>query len=161
MMRVSPPELAREFPGPQASTRVTFAPLRKSSSAVHPPKAPAPTTITERRVGRGNMPRPRTQAAPVKAEPFKKRRRELFFFTRPSLGQSAKLGIVTDFSSAAHSGDSRIRGRGSNFSLTLFGPALEDAQTVEGFAKRASTNAAGLGFSDYHGRSSGPSTSMT
>src|SRR2546429_6943108 len=61
MMRVSPPELAREFPGPQASTRTTFAPLRKSSSAVHPPKAPAPTTITERGFGRANTRRPRSE----------------------------------------------------------------------------------------------------
>src|SRR5438067_5064976 len=42
--RVSPPELAREFPGPQASRRVTRAPRRTSQSAVHPPKAPAPIT---------------------------------------------------------------------------------------------------------------------
>src|SRR5436190_17539013 len=44
MTRVSPPELAREFPGPQASMRVTRAPRRTSHSAVHPPKAPAPIT---------------------------------------------------------------------------------------------------------------------
>ena len=44
MTRVSPPELAREFPGPQASRRVTRAPCRRSWSAVQPPKAPAPTT---------------------------------------------------------------------------------------------------------------------
>src|SRR6202521_804434 len=46
MTRVSPPELAREFPGPQASTSVTLAPPRRSISAVQPPKAPAPTTTT-------------------------------------------------------------------------------------------------------------------
>src|SRR5690349_7686737 len=47
MTRVSPPELAREFPGPHASTRVTRAPRRRSMRAVHPPNAPAPTTTTE------------------------------------------------------------------------------------------------------------------
>src|SRR5262245_60428280 len=46
MTRVSPPELARALPGPQASTSVTRAPRRRSSSAAHPPNAPAPTTTT-------------------------------------------------------------------------------------------------------------------
>src|ERR1700693_5198735 len=46
MTRVSPPELARELPGPQESTSVTFAPLRRRWRAVQPPKAPAPTTTT-------------------------------------------------------------------------------------------------------------------
>src|SRR6185503_11284097 len=46
MTRVSPPELARAFPGPHASTSVTRAPRRRSSSAVQPPNAPAPTTTT-------------------------------------------------------------------------------------------------------------------
>src|ERR1700746_1336351 len=46
MMRVSPPELARELPGPQASTSVTCAPIRRRWRAVQPPKAPAPTTTT-------------------------------------------------------------------------------------------------------------------
>src|SRR5262245_58478369 len=46
MMRVSPPELARELPGPQASSRVTRAPRRRRYRAVQPPKAPAPTTAT-------------------------------------------------------------------------------------------------------------------
>src|SRR6185369_12654028 len=46
MMRLSPPELARELPGPQASTSVTCAPIRKRWRAVQPPKAPAPTTTT-------------------------------------------------------------------------------------------------------------------
>src|SRR6476659_8678283 len=46
MMRVSPPELARELPGLQASTSVTCAPIRKRWRAVQPPKAPAPTTTT-------------------------------------------------------------------------------------------------------------------
>src|SRR5262249_43794876 len=46
MTRVSPPELARELPGPHASTRVTFAPRRRRCRAVHPPNAPAPTTMT-------------------------------------------------------------------------------------------------------------------
>src|SRR5712691_622325 len=46
MTRVSPPELARALPGPQASTSVTRAPppLRRRNSAVQPPNAPAPTT---------------------------------------------------------------------------------------------------------------------
>src|SRR5712692_7444484 len=42
MTRVSPPEEARELPGPQASTSVTLAPRRRSIKAVHPPNAPAP-----------------------------------------------------------------------------------------------------------------------
>src|SRR6266545_6317747 len=48
MTRVSPPELARELPGPQASRSVTRAPLawRRRNSAVQPPNAPAPTTTT-------------------------------------------------------------------------------------------------------------------
>src|SRR5881397_3163387 len=46
MTRVSPPELARELPGPQASTSVTRAPRRSRWSAVQPPNAPAPTTTT-------------------------------------------------------------------------------------------------------------------
>src|SRR5262245_23757838 len=46
MIRVSPPELARELPGPQASSMVTRAPRRRRWSAVQPPKAPAPTTAT-------------------------------------------------------------------------------------------------------------------
>src|SRR5579863_10017755 len=45
-MRVSPPEDAREFPGPHASTNVTRAPPSSRRSAVHPPNAPAPTTAT-------------------------------------------------------------------------------------------------------------------
>src|SRR5438477_12883931 len=47
MMRVSPPELAREFPGPQQSMSMTRAPRRSRNNAVQPPKAPAPTTVTE------------------------------------------------------------------------------------------------------------------
>src|SRR6187551_810255 len=47
MTRVSPPELARELPGPHASTSVTRAPPRRRYSAVQPPNAPAPTTTTE------------------------------------------------------------------------------------------------------------------
>src|SRR5678815_4374403 len=46
MTRVSPPELARAFPGPHASTSVTRDPRRCSSRAVQPPNAPAPTTAT-------------------------------------------------------------------------------------------------------------------
>src|SRR4029434_11351777 len=46
MTRVSPPELARGVPGPQASSSVTFAPRRRRNSAVQPPNAPAPTTTT-------------------------------------------------------------------------------------------------------------------
>src|SRR5262245_45968218 len=44
MMRVSPPELARELPGPHASIRVTLAPFRNRLSAVRPPNPPAPIT---------------------------------------------------------------------------------------------------------------------
>src|SRR6266702_1737821 len=46
MTRVSPPELARELPGPQASSSVTRAPRRRRYSPVQPPNAPAPTTTT-------------------------------------------------------------------------------------------------------------------
>src|SRR5579864_7841813 len=46
MMRVSPPELARELPGPHASSKVTLAPFRSRWIAVQPPNAPAPTTAT-------------------------------------------------------------------------------------------------------------------
>src|SRR4051812_36477808 len=44
MMRVSPPELDFELPGPHASIKVTRAPPRKRCSAVQPPNAPAPIT---------------------------------------------------------------------------------------------------------------------
>src|SRR6202522_1498274 len=44
MMRVSPPEDARELPGPQASSKVTRAPSSRRWSAVQPPNAPAPMT---------------------------------------------------------------------------------------------------------------------
>src|SRR5687767_9947335 len=44
MTRVSPPELERALPGPQASKSVTCAPRRRRWRAVQPPKAPAPTT---------------------------------------------------------------------------------------------------------------------
>ena len=44
MTRVSPPEDAREFPGPQASSSVTRAPRSRRCRAVQPPKAPAPIT---------------------------------------------------------------------------------------------------------------------
>src|SRR6266566_470841 len=46
MTRVSPPELERVLPAPQASTSVTCAPRCSRCSAVQPPKAPAPTTTT-------------------------------------------------------------------------------------------------------------------
>src|ERR1700730_2712854 len=46
MIRVSPPEEDRELPGPQASIRVTRDRCRNRYKAVHPPKAPAPTTAT-------------------------------------------------------------------------------------------------------------------
>src|SRR6266850_3352730 len=46
MTRVSPPDEAREFPGPQASRSTTRAPRRTRWRAVQPPNAPAPTTAT-------------------------------------------------------------------------------------------------------------------
>jgi hypothetical protein len=58
IVRVSPPELAREFPGPHASSSVTRAPLCTRLSAVQPPNAPAPTTITEGADERGNRGEP-------------------------------------------------------------------------------------------------------
>src|SRR5215469_9845083 len=77
MMRVSPPELAREFPGPHASNNVTFAPFLSSSSAVQPPNAPAPTTMTELREELPNVRGP-IRYPPAAAEPFTKVRREAF-----------------------------------------------------------------------------------
>src|SRR5580765_4418402 len=58
MTRVSPPELARSLPAPQASTSVTRAPPRSRCRAVQPPNAPAPTTTTciELRFFRGEAP---------------------------------------------------------------------------------------------------------
>src|SRR5262252_5548240 len=91
MMRVSPPELAREFPGPHASSNVTCAPFLSNSSAVQPPNAPAPTTIVEFReelaFARGPI-----RYAPAAAEPFKKVRREVFHCGR-SMQNSNKPGI--------------------------------------------------------------------
>src|SRR6184192_4834812 len=76
MMRVSPPELEREFPGPHASSSVTFAPFSRSCSAVQPPNAPAPTTITDFR-GELASARDPIRYAPTAVEPFKNVRREL------------------------------------------------------------------------------------
>lgn len=76
--RVSPPELAREFPGPQASNSVTLAPSRKSCKADHPPNAPAPTTIIVVRSETGSAGEPIMQAVPAIAEAFKKLRRDFF-----------------------------------------------------------------------------------
>src|SRR5437870_13866755 len=44
MMRVSPPELAREFAGPYASISATRCPRLARCHAVHAPKTPAPMT---------------------------------------------------------------------------------------------------------------------
>src|SRR2546422_881671 len=52
MIRVSPPELARELPGPQASISMTRAPRRTRCNAVQPPNAPAPTTAPRGRAVR-------------------------------------------------------------------------------------------------------------
>src|SRR5262245_35719079 len=75
IVRVSPPELAREFPGPHASMSVTRAPRRTSSSADQPPNAPAPTTITEGLVAAMIAGPPRQIA--LAAAPCRKVRREL------------------------------------------------------------------------------------
>src|ERR1700730_9414333 len=78
MTRVSPPELARELPGPQASRSVTRAPRRTSSSAENPPKAPAPTTATwrdRRRAPRGFSRRPADSAPPAIAPRSARRER--------------------------------------------------------------------------------------
>src|SRR5260370_40482133 len=77
IVRVSPPELAREFPGPQASMRVTRPPLGASWSPDQPPNAPAPTTITEDPAD-GSAGERSMQAAPTSVELFRKLRRELF-----------------------------------------------------------------------------------
>src|SRR5436190_6493694 len=47
MIRVSPPELARELAGPCCSTSVTLHPLWRNACAIHAPKTPAPTTVAE------------------------------------------------------------------------------------------------------------------
>src|SRR6267154_5906611 len=75
-MRVSPPELEREFPGPQETRSVTFAPLCCSCSADQPPNAPAPTTTSE---GGGEPAKTREsirEAAPATRQPFSSVRRE-------------------------------------------------------------------------------------
>ncbi len=62
MTRVSSPELEREFPAPQGSSKVTRYPARSRNSAVQPPKAPAPDTT------RGlplSMPGAKTSGCPV------------------------------------------------------------------------------------------------
>src|SRR5260370_40859647 len=61
MTLVSPPELAREFPGPHASRSVTRAPWRRRNNAVQPPNAPAPTTTMSGCLGLGTQP-PRAAA---------------------------------------------------------------------------------------------------
>src|SRR5256885_10266909 len=76
MTRVSPPELAREFPGPHASSNVTFAPFFRSSRAVQPPNAPAPTTTIDFREELANARDP-IRYAPAAPELVKKVRREL------------------------------------------------------------------------------------
>src|SRR5215469_2613316 len=69
MMRVSPPELAREFPGPHASSNVICAPFLSSSSAAQPPNAPAPTTMTEFREEFANACGP-IKSSPAAVEPL-------------------------------------------------------------------------------------------
>src|SRR5262249_25198724 len=75
-----PPELARELPGPQASTSVTRAPRRRSISAVQPPNAPAPTTVTDGGVDGDGDPagpdRAKTRAAEAAGSIARKPRRE-------------------------------------------------------------------------------------
>jgi hypothetical protein len=46
MMRDSPPELARLFAAPYASSRRTDFPSRRSRYAIQAPNTPAPTTAT-------------------------------------------------------------------------------------------------------------------
>ena len=42
MIRVSPPDVAREWPAPKASTRVVCQPRRRAWSAVQAPITPGP-----------------------------------------------------------------------------------------------------------------------
>src|SRR5262249_2671205 len=77
IVRVSPPELAREFPGPQESRSRTLAPLSARWRADQPPNAPAPTTITKGRDEGESLGEPRRQVAPIKADSFRKLRRDL------------------------------------------------------------------------------------
>ena len=74
MTRDSPPELEREFPGPHASSSVTFAPDRNRWSAVQPPKAPAPITATCGLLDWA-LPTPKAAREDASMEPMKARRR--------------------------------------------------------------------------------------
>src|SRR5512132_96203 len=115
MTRVSPPELARELPGPHASTRTTRAPRRASESAEKAPKAPAPTTITrfperlfraEAGAGLRAVPPPGARA-PRKAAPERPRntsRRD----TRVETRRSARSA---DFSCVMYEPRSIVRGQ--------------------------------------------------
>src|SRR5262245_44660619 len=80
MTRVSPPERARELPGPHASTRVPRAPRRRSMIALKPPTQPAPTTAREGGVDGDEDPadpgRARTRAAEAAGSIARKPRRE-------------------------------------------------------------------------------------
>jgi hypothetical protein len=113
--RVSPPELAREFPGPQASSSVTLAPFRNSCSADQPPNAPAPTTITEARRGPTNTGEPIMKAAPAIAEPFKKLRRELCV-------SMLALKINSPLSSASYHNPQKLLGWWTRFKTGCGGP---------------------------------------
>src|SRR6185503_5324368 len=73
MTRVSPPLLARELPGPQASTRVTRAPRRTRDRAVKPPNTPAPTTATRGRAAGRLVAAPAGRAGPARTGPARRR----------------------------------------------------------------------------------------
>src|SRR5256885_3406707 len=78
MTRVSPPEEARELPGPQESRSTTRAPRRSRCRAVQPPNAPATTTATR---GLGDaaargVSRRETCRAATAAPPFRSDRRD-------------------------------------------------------------------------------------
>src|SRR5258708_40103469 len=93
MVRASPPELAREYPGRQTSSKVTCMPLCASWSADHPPNAPAPTTITEDPPEVGRAVEPSVQVAPNTAELLKTFRRELLSCMVPCFLYSSALPL--------------------------------------------------------------------
>src|SRR5262245_55978394 len=90
MMRVSPPELARALPGPQASTSVTCPPIRRRWRAVQPPKAPAPTTTTL-----GFAAGAATRFRAGRAADWRRERREVALSMSPhSLAACLALGVA-------------------------------------------------------------------
>src|SRR5688572_12168845 len=105
MTRVSPPELARELPGPQASTSVTRAPPLRSDSAENAPNTPAPTTTTRGPGRDGERTRVAARLGPAAARsdaaesPRRRARRDTGTETRrPSTERPDLLCAMTELS---------------------------------------------------------------